>query len=176
MNSKSMTNLLSDLKANKVSLIQHYCTLSEVPKLAKHLSEFFEPGDWIFLEGDMGTGKTSLSKEISIYFGTKSFFTSPTFSLLNTETLNLSKNSIKRLIHLDLYRLKTGKEICYLGLEQEFNSSNSLVLIEWPSILDQEDWQYFFNLTQCQKPKRVLNINIENDIDKRRYDLNFINI
>ena len=176
MNSKSITNLLSDLKENKVSLVEYYCDLSEVAQLAKNLGEFFEPGDWIFLEGDMGAGKTLLSKEISIYFGTESFFTSPTFSLLNSETLNSSKSSIKRLIHLDLYRLKTGKEICYLGLEQEFNSTNSLVLIEWPSVLDQEDWQYFFNFTQCQKPTRVLNINIENDIDKRQYKFNFINI
>jgi tRNA threonylcarbamoyladenosine biosynthesis protein TsaE len=145
--------------------------------LAESIVPCLLPGDWIFLDGDLGSGKTALTKQLSIVLGAENFSTSPTFSILNTETLNKEKSildksiNLKKLIHLDLYRLKSGKELNFLGLEAEFNPSSSICIIEWPYNIDSSDYDNFFKLTNCSKPKRVIEIFIELTEDplKRSY-------
>ena len=93
--------------------------------------------------------------------------TSPTFSILNTEKLNplkgiSEKNSkIINFIHLDLYRLKNGKELIFLGLENEFNLNNSVCVFEWPYNVDEDDFENLFKITKCPRPKRIFETSIE---------------
>ena len=153
----------------------HSSSLEQLPQLAKTVVDSLQAGDWLFLDGDLGSGKTALAKEISLLFGVKNFFTSPTFSILNTEKLPAPVRNIQTLLHLDLYRLKSGKELCFVGLEQEFNAQNSIALFEWPNILDEEEWNTFFKLTNCNNPKRILHISIEGHSDARSYSFNWEN-
>lgn len=146
-------------------------SVSELPQVAKTIFEFVNAGDWLFLDGDLGSGKTALSKEISILFGIQNSFTSPTFSILNSEKLPKSINEIQTLLHLDLYRLKSGQELCFIGLEQEFKLENTIAIFEWPHILDEDEWNSFFYITHCAKPKRILSIHIDGQGDYRNYEI-----
>ena len=67
------------------------------------------------------------------------------------------------MIHLDLYRLKKGVELLYLGLEQEFSPKNSICIFEWPYNIENEDFLTFFKITKCPMPLRVIEIQFELD-------------
>ena len=98
---------------------------NEMEKLGNFLSKIFKPYDIITLNGDVGVGKTFLSKSI-IYNITKiKEVPSPTFNLVN-------EYQIKDLLvkHYDLFRLKNKEETRNIGLFE--NYSNVLTLIEWP--------------------------------------------
>lgn len=143
-------------------------SIEKVLHLAKIIGSVLQPGDWIFLDGDLGTGKTALTRELSSFFGAQKLSTSPTFSLIQSENVS-GEHPLKKIIHLDLYRLKSNEELIYLGLENEFSSKNSIVIMEWPYQIDEKGFQHFFKVTNCNKPKRILEIAIEIDETSRTY-------
>lgn len=119
-------------------------------------------GLWIFLDADLGAGKTYLVSALSRAFGLQESALSPTFSVLQVmEPLPKGEaRGITRLVHLDLYRINSWREMCYLGLETEFSPSTSVALFEWPDRIELEEWQHFFNLTGCRRPAALLTIGI----------------
>ncbi|MFN8577540.1 MAG: tRNA (adenosine(37)-N6)-threonylcarbamoyltransferase complex ATPase subunit type 1 TsaE [Candidatus Sericytochromatia bacterium] len=80
----------------------------------------------IYLKGDLGAGKTHLSKGIAKGLGIEEEITSPTFTLINEYEINDLK-----FYHLDLYRLDSLNQILDLGIEDFIDNDNSIVLIEW---------------------------------------------
>lgn len=93
------------------------------------LGELSQPGDVICLYGDLGAGKTALSKGIAIGLGINEHVTSPTYTLINEYDGRLA------LYHLDLYRLCDPEEALELGLEEYFYG-NGVTVMEWPSRID----------------------------------------
>ena len=83
----------------------------------------------VFLEGELGSGKTTLIKQFCKELGFKNQVTSPTFPLLN-----IYKNNEKNIYHADLYRLKNINEINELGF-YELVESNNWFFVEWPELL-----------------------------------------
>ena len=83
----------------------------------------------VFLEGELGSGKTTLIKQFCKELGFKNQVTSPTFPLLN-----IYKNNEKNIYHADLYRLKNIDEINELGF-YELMESNNWFFVEWPELL-----------------------------------------
>ena len=83
----------------------------------------------VFLEGELGSGKTTLIKQFCKELGFKNQVTSPTFPLLN-----IYKNNDKNIYHADLYRLKNIDEINELGF-YEVMESNNWFFVEWPELL-----------------------------------------
>ena len=83
----------------------------------------------VFLEGELGSGKTTLIKQFCKELGFKNQVTSPTFPLLN-----IYKNNEKNIYHADLYRLKNINEINELGF-YELMESNNWFFVEWPELL-----------------------------------------
>ena len=83
----------------------------------------------VFLEGELGSGKTTLIKQFCKELGFKNQVTSPTFPLLN-----IYKNNEKNIYHADLYRLKNIDEINELGF-YEIIESNNWFFVEWPELL-----------------------------------------
>ena len=83
----------------------------------------------VFLEGELGSGKTTLIKQFCKELGFKNQVTSPTFPLLN-----IYKNNQKNIYHADLYRLKNIDEINELGF-YEVMESNNWFFVEWPELL-----------------------------------------
>ena len=102
-------------------------------EIAKEFTNILVNGDIVFLIGEMGVGKTTFVRYLINEFQKKNNLdltevTSPTFNILNEyqiEDINIK--------HYDLYRLKEFNEINNLGILED--TENSLILIEWPTLL-----------------------------------------
>ncbi|MEO8315896.1 MAG: tRNA (adenosine(37)-N6)-threonylcarbamoyltransferase complex ATPase subunit type 1 TsaE [Pseudomonadota bacterium] len=80
----------------------------------------------VHLQGDLGTGKTTLTRGILRALGEQGAVRSPTYGLIaEYETPR------GRVVHLDLYRLRTAEELAALGLG-DYLADSLLWLIEWP--------------------------------------------
>ncbi len=83
-------------------------------------------GAVVYLEGDLGAGKTTCVRSLLRALGVVGLVRSPTFTLL--ETYDLPSMTC---VHVDLYRLQGTVEVDELGLRDYLNG-DCLVLVEWP--------------------------------------------
>jgi tRNA threonylcarbamoyl adenosine modification protein YjeE len=149
-------------------------TLENLNELVLPLAQTLQshPGSWIFLNGDLGSGKTTLVQRLAQQLWAQDRFESPTYTLMHSVMCHTQALPIKNLIHLDLYRLKQGQELCYLGLEMEFDPKHSLVFWEWGDLIDNHSYQEFFRLTGCEPPVQSFEIHIvSSGIQERRYSI-----
>ena len=113
---------------NKLTL----SSLEDTKKLGQELAKEIlkrkgEAAFIVFLDGDLGTGKTTLVKEIIFALGVKEKVKSPTFTII--EPYELNKENI---YHVDLYRIIDPSELEIIGLREYLNESNAIIFIEWP--------------------------------------------
>ncbi|MFH1530693.1 MAG: tRNA (adenosine(37)-N6)-threonylcarbamoyltransferase complex ATPase subunit type 1 TsaE [Pseudomonadota bacterium] len=96
-------------------------------RLAEALAAAVEPGDIIALEGDLGAGKTTLTRHLVRALGVAPDVpvTSPTFTLANHYVAGDME-----ILHADLYRLGDAAEAAGIGLE-EWLLGDRLVVVEW---------------------------------------------
>jgi tRNA threonylcarbamoyladenosine biosynthesis protein TsaE len=85
----------------------------------------------VTLSGELGAGKTAFTKAVANILGVEGVVTSPTFVLEKIYLLPEGK-SFKRLIHIDAYRLESGKELSALGFDEIMQDAGNLILLEWP--------------------------------------------
>jgi len=103
-------------------------------RLGLRLGELLQPGDMVCLYGDLGAGKTALSRGVGRGWGTALRVTSPTFTIINEYPRPKDKAV---LYHLDCYRLETDMDVETVGLEDIFYGQGA-VIIEWPENI--ESW------------------------------------
>ncbi len=109
--------------------------------------------DIILISGEVGTGKTTLIKEYCKLIGVEEIVNSPTYTLINEY-----QNMRRKIVHMDLYRVKDINEINELGLFEYLEKN--IVIIEWPEIiLKMIDIKYsLINITFINEKERKLSI------------------
>ena len=113
---------------NKLTL----SSLEDTKKLGQELAKEIlkrkgEAAFVVLLNGDLGTGKTTLVKEIIFALGVKEKVKSPTFTIIEPYELNN-----ENIYHVDLYRIIDPTELEIIGLREYLNESNAIIFIEWP--------------------------------------------
>lgn len=99
------------------------------------------------LYGDLGAGKTALTKNIGEILEIKEKIISPTFVIMKVYNVGRSSKYykiFKKLIHIDAYRFRSKEEISVLGLDYLMKDRNNLIIIEWPSIVEEGLEMNFF--------------------------------
>ena len=89
------------------------------------LADQLEPGAVVWLEGDLGTGKTTMAKALTRGLGVTDGVTSPTYALVHRY-----QGRRGPVFHLDCYRLSRADEA--RDLDWEGLTSGDALLIEWP--------------------------------------------
>jgi tRNA threonylcarbamoyladenosine biosynthesis protein TsaE len=98
-------------------------------KLARHLLKQLPARAVLGLHGDLGSGKTCFVQGLAAALGVDRPVTSPTFTLIHEYRGN------RRLVHVDLYRLRGPDDAADLGLEEYFDA-DGIVAIEWAERAD----------------------------------------
>lgn len=94
--------------------------------LGARLARVIEPGLFVYLHGDLGSGKTTLARGLLRGLGYQGRVKSPTYTLVELYTV-----SRLNLYHFDFYRFREPKEWCDAGFNEYFNDA-SVCLVEWP--------------------------------------------
>ena len=103
-------------------------TLDTIHVVSDHIKDLINNYTIFLFEGDMGSGKTTLIKQLVKDIGISENVKSPTFSLVN----QYIENDLI-IFHFDLYRINTENELDSIGF-YEYLDSGKLCFIEWPDI------------------------------------------
>jgi len=100
----------------------------ETVAFGRTLAAQLRPPKLVLLRGELGAGKTTLVKGIAeaLDAAAADDVTSPTFTLVHEY-----RGPRITVLHVDLYRIETERELDTLGLEDYYNDRDTLLLIEW---------------------------------------------
>ena len=114
--------------------MQHYSThLNDeagTAALGVTLSRALMPGLTIYLHGDLGAGKTALTRALLHAAGHNGHVKSPTYTLAEPYTVTIAGRPTD-VIHFDLYRMASPEEFLDAGFREDFNERN-ICIVEWP--------------------------------------------
>ena len=147
------------IKSKKIYLSSE----NKIQKLTKKILTKLKLGDIIFLYGEIGVGKTTFVRYLVNELQKKnkiklSQVTSPTFNLSNEYKINDFK-----IIHYDLFRLESAKELKNLNLFED--RSKAITLVEWPQLIEK----------RLKNVKKII-FNYENNFQKRSVQIKGLKI
>ena len=102
----------------------------ETYRLGKYIGERLSKGAVLSLNGDLGAGKTHMTKGIAEGMGIKDYITSPSFTILNTYEGDIP------LYHFDVYRIDDIREMYEIGFE-EYLYGEGVCVIEWGNMVSE---------------------------------------
>jgi len=117
---KGGLNIL-EVKLLKVFEIKN---LEETIELGKLISEKINVENILCLTGDLGAGKTTLSKSIIYNLGITEDVTSPTYTIVNEYHDGLT------VFHFDVYRINNSEEMLDIGFD-DYLDQEAVIIIEW---------------------------------------------
>ncbi len=100
----------------------------ETEKLGRLIGESLIGGEIIAMTGDLGAGKTTMTKSLAKGLDIDEHITSPTFTIVNEYDGRL------KLFHFDVYRIEDIEEMYDLGYEEYFYSGG-VCIIEWANLI-----------------------------------------
>ncbi|HEY8608827.1 MAG TPA: tRNA (adenosine(37)-N6)-threonylcarbamoyltransferase complex ATPase subunit type 1 TsaE [Noviherbaspirillum sp.] len=98
--------------------------------LGAALARALAPGLAIYLHGDLGAGKTALTRAMLHAAGHNGHVKSPTYTLAEPYSVRIGSETVE-LVHFDLYRLASGEEFLDAGFREYFGK-RSICVVEWP--------------------------------------------
>ncbi|MDD3334763.1 MAG: tRNA (adenosine(37)-N6)-threonylcarbamoyltransferase complex ATPase subunit type 1 TsaE [Eubacteriales bacterium] len=99
---------------------------AQTQRLGALLAKQLQPGDVLILQGDMGAGKSELTRGIARGLGIAGYITSPTFTILQVH-----EGGRLKLYHFDWYRLADPEELYELSMD-EYLYGDGVSVVEWP--------------------------------------------
>lgn len=105
-----------------IQFISH--SIKDTDLIAKKIAAKIKTNDIIALNGDLGTGKTTFTRSLVKYLGSKDLVSSPTFSLVN------HYQATPEILHFDMYRIKNEFDLYSIGFF-DYIENNYILIIEW---------------------------------------------
>lgn len=109
----------------------HITNEKETERIGEAIGRAAKPGMIIALIGDLGTGKTTLTKSIARGLGVTETVTSPTFNIIREY-----RSGRIPLYHFDVYRIADPEEMYELGYEEYFYG-DGICVVEWADIIEE---------------------------------------
>jgi len=98
----------------------------ETRQVGADLASRLKPGDVVLLRGELGAGKSELTRGIAAGLGVSETVSSPSFTILN-----VYDSGRIPLYHFDWYRLQSSEELYELGMD-EYLGGDGVAVVEWP--------------------------------------------
>lgn len=105
-------------------------SISETEQLGEIIGKVLEKGDIVCLTGDLGAGKTTMTKSIAKAIGVDDYVTSPSYTIINVYEGNLP------FYHFDVYRINDVEELYEIGYEEYF-FGDGVCVIEWAGMIEE---------------------------------------
>ena len=105
----------------------------QTDEFGRLLAGNLRPGDVVSLDGDLGAGKTALTRGLAAGLGCLVPVSSPTFTLLIEHPADIGGLA---LYHFDAYRLEGSDDFCEIGLDDYFDQ-DGVSVVEWGSIISE---------------------------------------
>ena len=136
--------------------------LNALTQIATQIAAELKPGIILFLEGDLGAGKTTFVRCLGEALNTKTPITSPTFTLIQKYDAKIP------MVHIDLYRIEKESDIYFLDLPDLMDTDDQLICIEWPERLGRYTPKDYIKIslsypksTEVDDSQRELEIEVE---------------
>jgi tRNA threonylcarbamoyladenosine biosynthesis protein TsaE len=105
-------------------------SVEKTEKIGNQIGKLVNKGDIICLMGNLGTGKTHLTKGIAKGLDIQDHITSPTFNIVNEYEGRI------KLFHFDVYRVNDPDEIAAIGFD-EYIFGDGVSIIEWANYIEE---------------------------------------
>ncbi|WP_125715045.1 tRNA (adenosine(37)-N6)-threonylcarbamoyltransferase complex ATPase subunit type 1 TsaE [Companilactobacillus kedongensis] len=127
----------------------------ETEALGQKLSKYLKVGDVILMNGDLGVGKTTLTRGLARGLDIKKNVKSPTFTLIREY-----QDGRIPLYHMDAYRLESSPDED-LGFDEYFNG-DGITIVEWPQFIKDEvpEEHMSINITRLSDEDRQIEIKL----------------
>ena len=102
-------------------------SVAQTHAIGQKLAQQLRPGDVLLMLGDMGAGKSELTRGIARGLGVTATVASPSFTILN-----VYDEGRVPLYHFDWYRLESAEELYEMGMD-EYLGGDGVAVVEWPS-------------------------------------------
>ena len=129
--------------------------LEQLNYVAKQILEYTLTHKKFAFYGEMGVGKTTLIKALSLHLGVNDIVSSPTFSIVNE--YQAYENT--KIYHFDFYRIDDEEEAYDIGYEEYF-FSGAYCFIEWPekisNLIEEDMVQIRMNIVENKRRIEVI--------------------
>lgn len=150
---------------------------ADTQRLAEQLAALPLSGS-VWLAGDLGAGKTTLTRYWLHALGHTGAVKSPTYTLVEPYQIQQKDGKVKPVYHADLYRLQDPEELSFIGFDEYLDEPNALIVIEWASRAD----SYlplpilFIDITQAANDSRHVELRLSKVGQRQGLDLSLITI